>query len=326
VFTGLAIIGFGWRLVSEGHVDLERFGPLQAAVREMDGSSWWLAVLEVAAAAVVFVAMASTVGYVLAFWNFRLTRHDGGTFHVTRGLLTTRATSIEVSRMRGVTISDTLPVRMLGGARAVAIATGLASGRGASSGIRGGTVLLPDAPVAEARRVAAEVSGRPDLVTAPLVGHGSAARRRRFTRALAGAVGVVAVVGLARWATTVGGWAWLAVLLVPALAVPLAADRARNLGHLVRDGFLVTQWGSLTRRRAILDTDAIIGWNVQQSFFQRRAGLATLVATTAAGRQAYRLQDLPVNEVRVVADAALPGLLREFRPGVDEGELSPWPS
>ena len=100
-----------------------------------------------------------------------------------------------------------------------------------------------------------------------------------------------------------------AVLL---FAVPLASDRERSLGHLVRDGFLVTQSGSLNRRRAILETDAIIGWNVRQSFFQRRAGVVTLVATTAAGRQSYGLLDVPPGEARAVTDSCLPGLLGEF--------------
>lgn len=311
-FTGLVIAGFGWRIVSEGHVDLEQFGPLHSVVRQLDRVSLGVAVAEVMVAAVIFLLVASTVGYLLAFWNFRLTRHEGGTFHVTRGLLTTRATSIEVKRLRGVGISESLPLRLIAGARTVAIATGLTVGRGASASLRSGTVLLPDAPLAEARRVASEVVGRPGLVDAALIGHGGVAVRRRYSRAVAAAVVLGALVGLVWWMAGAGVWGWLAVLVVPVLAVPLATDRAHNLGHLVRDGFLVTQSGSLTRRRAILEADAIIGWNVHQSFFQRRVGVANLVATTAAGRQAYRLQDLPAGEVRAVADACLPGLLREF--------------
>jgi putative membrane protein len=109
-----------------------------------------------------------------------------------------------------------------------------------------------------------------------------------------------------------GGWDWLAALVLLPASVPLAADRFRNLGHLVRGGFLVTRSGSLVRRRAILETDAIIGWNIRRSYFQRRAGVTTLVATTAAGRQAYRLLDLPLDEARRVADESVPGLLAEF--------------
>ncbi len=308
-FTGLAIAGFAWRLVSEGQVDVESFGPLRAVIRQLGRVSLPLAVVEAALAAIVFIGLASTARYVLAYWNFRLTRHCGGTFHVARGLLTTRATSIEVKRLRGVAISEPLLLRVVGGARTVAIATGLpAAGRGEAIGGRGGTVLLPDAPLAEARRVAGVVIGRPDLVAARLVGHGTTARRRRYTRALSGALGLVVTVGLLWGLLGVGGWEWLLVLVAVPVAVPLAADRNRNLGHLVQDGFLSTQSGSLVRKRAILENDAIIGWNVQRSFFQRRVGVATLVATTAAGRQSYRLLDLPVEDLRRVGDRCVPGL------------------
>jgi hypothetical protein len=56
--------------------------------------------------AVLVVTLLSTIGYVLAYWGYRLTRHAGGTLHVARGLLTTRATSIEERRLRGAEIVD----------------------------------------------------------------------------------------------------------------------------------------------------------------------------------------------------------------------------
>ena len=68
----------------------------------------------------------------------------------------------------------------------------------------------------------------------------------------------------------------------------------------------------LVRRRSALSCDGIIGLNLRRSFFQRRAGLATLVATTAAGRQRIDVQDVPLDEALRVADAALPGLLTPF--------------
>jgi putative membrane protein len=310
VFTGLAIAGFVWRLQSEGNIDVERLGPLHTLARQVGNAPVWEAVVEIVVAALAFIVVASTVGYVLAYWNFRLSRHSGGTFHVTRGLLTTRATSIDADRLRGVGISQSLPMRLVCGARTVAIATGLQVGRGASAQ-RGGTVLLPEAPMAEAQRVAGAVTGEPELATVRLIGHGQVATRRRFTRAVGGAVVFALAVGLAWLLVGAGPWWLLALLLVP-LAVPLAVDRARNLGHLVRDGYLLTQSGSVSRRRAMLQANAIIGWNFRQSFFQRRAGVITLVATTAAGRQSYRLLDLPAGDARQVAESAVPGLLADF--------------
>lgn len=312
VFTGLAILTFGWRLVSETQVDVGSLGPLHSATGQLSGVPLWVAATELVVGAVVFIAAASAVRYVLAFWGFRLSRHSGGSFHVARGLLTARATSIDVNRLRGVAISEPLLLRFAGGARTIAIATGLEVGRGASPAGRGGTVLLPDAPLGEARRVAGVVTGRPDVVRAELVSHGAAARRRRYTRAVGVALGVVAASGLAWWALGLAGHDWLVTLALLVAAAPLAADRARNLGHLVSDGYLVTQSGSLVRTRAVLETEAVIGWNLKQSFFQRRAGVLTLLATTAAGRQFYRFQDVTPNEARRIADASTPGLLAEF--------------
>ncbi len=120
------------------------------------------------------------------------------------------------------------------------------------------------------------------------------------------------------WA--LGGPAWLplaALALLP-VAGALAADRYRNLGHAVAGRRLVASSGSLVRRRCVVAAEGIIGWNVERSFFQRRAGLATLTATTAAGHQHYDVQDVEIGEALRLAEALLPGLAEPFlerRPG-----------
>ena len=103
----------------------------------------------------------------------------------------------------------------------------------------------------------------------------------------------------------------MAALTIP-FAVLLAADRYRSLGHALSGGALVTQRGSLGRRRDVLACDGIIGWNLQQTYFQRRAGLATLTATTAAGRQRYDVTDLPLSLAVALGNRASPGLLGDF--------------
>jgi putative membrane protein len=45
---------------------------------------------------------------------------------------------------------------------------------------------------------------------------------------------------------------------------------------------------------------------VRQSWFQRRAGVATLVAATAAGVKAYRVIDVPASWAWSVAGQASP--------------------
>lgn len=309
VLTGLVIWGFYWRVQGESGVDLLRTGPLRSisdALRRMPAAT---EVLVVFGALVVFVAVTSTVGYLLAFWNFRLLRHDGGTLQVTRGLLTTRATSIERRRLVGAALAEPLPLRWAGAARTTAIATGLRTGRGAE---RGGEVLLPPAPRDTAVSVAARVLDGSPAVTAPFRAHGPRARRRRVGRAL-GASAVFAAAVVVAW--LIGAPAWLLGIAAAALlgAAPLAADRYRSLGHAVTDGYLVAGSGSLVRRRIVLDASAVIGWNLRSTYFQRRAGLVTLRATTAAGRQSYAVSDVDSQEALLIADAVTPGLLSAFR-------------
>jgi putative membrane protein len=67
----------------------------------------------------------------------------------------------------------------------------------------------------------------------------------------------------------------------------------------------------------VLRADAVIGWNMRTSLFQRRVGLTTLVATTAGGRQGYAVPDVPDAEALRVARAAVPGLLEQFLAGPD---------
>jgi putative membrane protein len=132
------IAGFLSRVSSEGNVDLSQIGPIREGGRWFRTLSLPLEISAVVLALVVFVCVASTMGYILAFWNFRLTRHNGGTLHITRGLLTTRATTIEERRLRGLEVSEPLLLRAVRGARLIAVTTGLRVGRGAQ---RGGSML-----------------------------------------------------------------------------------------------------------------------------------------------------------------------------------------
>jgi putative membrane protein len=303
------VFGFLYRMVSEAHFDPGRLGPLRAIGHQLQRVPLGAAVTEVVLAAVVLVALASTLGYVVAFWAFRLSRQDSGTLHVTRGLLTTRATTLEERRLRGVELSEPLLLRAVRGARCIAIATGLRVGRGAE---RGGSLLLPPAPRREARRVAAEVLGDPEPMSVALRPHGPRARGRRYVRALALAATVPAGLGLL-W--EFAGWpAWaplVGLLALPAGAL-LAADRYRSLGHAITAGHLVVRQGSVVRRRCALARDGIIGWHLRQSIFQRRAGLVTVIATTAAGRQRYALPDVDVDASASLVDTATPELLAPF--------------
>jgi putative membrane protein len=378
--TGLVIVGVvvgsAFQVIDATHVDITTIGPVHRLTVTLSHLTVLQRALEVALAVLALLVLLSVAGYVALFWNFRLVSQGTGMLRVSRGLLSTRTTTIDTRRLRGAELSEPLLLRGAGGARCLAITTGLRVGHGAE---RGGSLLLPPAP----RGVAAAVAGAvletavqeaagpraagagafgagaagvgvagpaavgaaaigvgvagaaavgagavgvaaaapaaraggwaAELLTGDLVRHGPAARRRRYVRAVGGA-GVLAAAGVAAWAAgPLPAWVGLGSLILLPLGAVLAADRYASLGHALAGGWLVTRTGSLIRRRSVLSTEGIIGWRIHQSWFQRRQGLASLAATTAAGRQHYTAHDVPVAVALDLATAATPDLISPFR-------------
>lgn len=267
----------------------------------------WAALLSGVVAAAVVVSVLAILGYVLTNWGFTLSRDPlGRSYLVRRGLLTTRETSIERERVRGLEIHEPLGLRLAGAGHLAAIVTGL------DRRSRGSTPVVPPAPRRVVIGVGEVLLAHQGPFTAALVPHGPRARRRRWMRALSAASVVPLLVALGAGFL---GWAWW--LLLPAvLAWPvgawLARDRYGRLGHALTPDYLVLQRDSFRGRRDALQRAGIIGWNIRQTYFQRRAGLVTLTATTAAGKQAYHAVDIPEQLAIELADAAVPGLLVPF--------------
>lgn len=244
-----AVTGYVFHLLNEAHIDPERVGQVRSTADLLSRAPLPLLAVLLVLALLVLAAAFSTAGYLLAFWGFRLTRHPGGTLRVQRGLLTTRSVSLEERRLRGVEVREPLLLRVVGGARCVAIATGLRENRGSD---KGGELLQPPAPLEQSHHVAALVLGGTDPTGAALRQHGPAARRRRYVRALAVALLVVVVVVTLRIAFGGPDWPWWLSLALPPIAVWLASDRYRALGHAIVDGYLVRRLGSIDRRTAAL--------------------------------------------------------------------------
>ena len=240
VLGAAAILGIGWNLLDRLGVAASDVGPLRAALVHLQRTPIWLDVLQGLVVLVTFVTVLSIGGYALSYWGFRLSRHAHGSLHITRGLLTIRATSIEERRLRGVELAEPLLLRAVHAARLSGITTGLKSKGGADGG---SSLLLPPAPRTVARDVAAQILRDPAPVEASLTAHGPAARRRRFARALLPAFVLVAAAGVAIWS---GAPQWLAVaaIVTVPVAAMLAADRYRSLGHALSGGTLVTRQGS----------------------------------------------------------------------------------
>lgn len=284
LLTALAVWGF----VSQYLVDL--IPTIESAVGQVQAWGVWISLAVGVLMALAAIAGMAITAYVLQFWGFRLSRHSGGTLHVTRGLLTTHATSLEEARIRGLEIGEPLGLRWAKAGRLHAIGTGLRSGDGAE---RGRAWLVPPAPRDVVVGVARLVLGRVEPLDTTLEQHGPAARRRRYVRAV---VPAALLAGLATWGWVRGDLPGLVTLTayLPLVVSPLLArDRYAALGHALTADYVVARSGSIERRRDVVARAGVVGVVTRATFFQRRAGVATVVVATAAGRQGYRILDVP---------------------------------
>ncbi|ANN15472.1 hypothetical protein SD37_07235 [Amycolatopsis orientalis] len=312
--SGLAVVGavFAtvWHFAHQLNIAPENVGPLRELLDGLAGTAVWLIIVVAAVALLVVVSLLSVGGYVLSFWNFKLTRETEGTLHIRRGLITTRSVSIEEDRLRGVEVKEPLPLRLAGGARLTAIAGGLREGKG---GDKGGGLLLPPAPVGRVHEVAAEVLRENfDPATVPLNRHPRRALTRRLTRAVGGVLILAAVLAGLAWIEFLPGWMWQVTLGFLPFAALVGWDRYRNLGHAIVGRYLVSRSGSLARSTVAIRREGITGIVVSRSFFQRRAGLITVTAPLAAGRGGYQVVDVGEAAGLAMAERAAPGLLTPF--------------
>ncbi|MFL0178442.1 PH domain-containing protein [Mycobacterium sp. SMC-15] len=283
-----------------------------AALEDSPVSRSWLQAAEqfgvqqsltlIAALLVVVSMLLAVLRSLVTYGNLVLSRSSGAggdVLALSYGLLRVREHNYDMRRLRGGTLRRPLLVRLFGGARLDAAMTGV-NGEGESS------ILLPPCPRATAEGVLTGLVADPVVVTGPLRRHGPAATRRRWTRALLLPVTVGAALAIATAFVELPQWCWPAWASITLGAALLAVDRVRALGHRVDAHWLSARTGSWERRRYCIATAGIVGWTVRQSWFQRRAGVATLIAATAAGVKAYRVIDVPQEWAWSVAAQASP--------------------
>ncbi|GAA1727434.1 putative membrane protein [Dietzia kunjamensis subsp. schimae] len=271
--------------------------------------------------------VAATVLFVENWWGMRLERHRDGSLELRRGLVVGRHATFDGRRVRGVTLHEPPGFRALGAARLDVIATGVGIGNDENGKPKQSPALVPASPRDVAAGVAAEMLGTPVPGTAAgtaavrteaaktaaastlgpeaLRSHPPVARRRRAVRAVAA---TLALTGIALVPALMWPWLWCIPVAVAAVGGTVAAwavvDNYRGLGHAVGGTVVTVRKGSLLRRTDVLYCDGILGWNVRRTPFQRRAGLVTLVATSAGGGGAFRLPDVAEAEAHEVWSTA----------------------
>lgn len=312
-FSALAGIGAvfatGFNLVDDLGFSPRDLGGVGDAGAQLGAVPIWVVVLVIAAIVLLIAVVGSLALFAEGWYGYRLTREPAGVdamvLRVRRGLLTRRSLSVSESRLRGAEIVEPLLLRAGRGAQCQAVSTGLAGG-----------LLQPPAPRAEAHRVASAALREPtsEITGAPLRHHPRAALSRRLTRAVVPAAVVVGLAFLLGRLVPALDWIGPTSLVLLPVAVFLGIDRYRNLGHQLTGRFLVTRQGSAVRRTVALQRTGVIGWTFRQSLFQRRSGLITVEAITAAGRGAYTVLDVAAADGVALADATIPNLLAPFLP------------
>lgn len=272
-----------------------------------DFGPWW--VLGAGLAGLLLVsALGSLALQGEAWWNHRLDREPGGTLRVRRGLFVSRSLSLEEERIRGIEIVEPLGIRSASASRLDVVAIGLKDDQ-----TPGLTTLVPAAPRAFTDRAAEAVIGGTDV---DLVAHPKTARTRRLRWAITILVSLTAATTAVHilWSLPgfVGTVIGIGAGITAVAAIWIALDAYASLGHGFNGNYLVTRRGSFRRATVHLDRSGIIGWRMRQSVFQRRLGLMTLDAATAAGKGHYAAYDADEHEILDFADEAVPGLLEPF--------------
>lgn len=303
----LMAIGALWQMLTTIGIDPIDEQVVEGTAGLLDTQPLWALALMVLGGGAVVGVVGSLGAFTVSWFGYRLTREPGERLQLQRGLFTTRTTTFDERRLRGVKFQQSLAGRIVGAGRLRVIAHGVT---GADQPNRAsGDALLPPVPAATAHEVATKVLKLDEAPTSvELIRHPAGARERRLIRA---AIAAVALVGgaMAAVAADVGPWVLAPALVLAALVFVLAIDSYRSLGHRVHGPHLIARSGSPTRTISALQRSGIIGWTISQTFFQRRRGLCTLTATTAAGDGAYSIIDLSLDAAAQLACQAVPGLL-----------------
>lgn len=251
------------------------------------------------------------VNYFTEYWKFELSRVRGPEsteLRTRQGLFTTREVNRDEGRIRGYNISQPLFWRWMGVTDTEVVTTGLSLWSMSQP-----AAILPRTPLKVAHRVVADIiAPEPNPFDAPLTKRPGAALRRR----LWWATGITLIPGAILGVLVIEDviptevlWTVAAFWILSLIAAFIAY---RALGHAISGDYLVVRFGLLNRATVALKREATSTIVIRESLFQRRLGLQTVSAMTAAGYGGYDAPDLYREESLEFALDAAPGILDEF--------------
>lgn len=272
----------------------------------------WLGTTLLGIAAVGIVGVIGmAVSYFTEYWNFELARVRGPEsteLRTTQGLFTTREVNRDEGRIRGYQLSQPLFWRWLGVTDTYVITTGLNLWS-----MNQPAAILPRVPWHVAHRTTSAVIAPEDSpFDAELTKHPRAALRRRLWWATFSALIMAAIISALVLDDTIGSaWLWAPVIVWP-LALGAAIVAYRALGHTITGRYAVFRSGLMNRSTDALQRDAVSTIVIKESLFQRRLGLRTVSAMSAAGYGQYAALDIAAHQSLAFATEAAPGILDEF--------------
>lgn len=310
IWAYILAIGLGWGvfwLLGSFGVDVTGF---VSGLLDWESIGWFTTVGIVLLAVTLVGAVGLAVTFFSEHWNFRLARTPGpdGTLLQTRqGLFTTREINRDENRIRGAQISEPLLWRWMGTADTSVLTTGLNMWSMSAP-----ATILPRGPVTLGRQVAAAVLGTEAPFAAILSDHPPAALRRRLWWATAFMLAVGLVLTWLAWTGVLPYQAiWAAAALWP-IALGAAFVAYRTLGHAIAGPYLVTRSGLVARATTVLQRSAVSTIVIRESLLQRRLGLRSVSAMTAAGYGGYDTPDIDKSVSIAFAAQVAPGVLEPF--------------
>lgn len=293
----VAMFGFDLYAWTTGLLDWESLG--------------WLWTGAIGLVVVGFIGMLGmAANFFTSYWKFDLARvrtGDKAYLRTRRGLFSTREVNRDESRVRGLTISQPLLWRWMGMADTNLITTGLSLWN-----MEQPAALLPRGPIGVARKVSDDVLGSPNPLAEPLVRHPRAALRRRLGWATGTAAVLALMIAWPVWTGVAPVWLLWIVLGVWVLGLAGAVAAYMALGHAIRGNYVVMSSGMMSRNTSALRRNAVSTIAVRQSVLQRRLGLATVSAMTAAGWFTYEAPDMAADQAFGFALETAPGLFDPF--------------
>lgn len=259
----------------------------------------------VAVTALLGVAVLLSIGgALLGYWDFVLER-KGGELHKRYGWFDRRTVVVPLARVQALRVEESLLRRPLGLASLRIETASAAPGEGKRGGAE---AFLPVVRARDVPRLSAAVFGGleyAELVLRPVHPY---ARRRAFYRyavvVLVLAVGATIFVGRSGW--------WISLLLIVAWIA--ARAHYRHLGYALAPGYMVARAGFWNRVTWIVPERKVQTLHLRQTLLQRRNGVATAVADTAAG--AATIPDIAQPQ----AEALLSQLEKRVQAGWRTGE------